>query len=811
MAPAAAPPRHNLPAQITSLVGREQDVADVDRLLSAARLVTLTGPGGIGKTRLALEVATGAAARFRDGAWLVELAALADAALVPQAVATALGVREETDRPLAATLAEALGARQALLLLDNCEHLIEACAALADALLRACPALRILATSRQPLGISGEATYRVPPLSLASPTGAAPADPTGPSAPADARSVPPTASAAAHLFLERARAVQPAFALTDRNVGAVEQICRRLDGLPLAIELAAARVAALGPEQITARLGDRFRLLTGGSRTALPRYRTLRALIDWSHDLLDEPERILLRRLASFVGGWTLEAAEAVCAGDGLASDEILDLLSGLVTKSLVLTDEHGDETRYGFLESLREYATEKLRDAGEDASLRRRHRDWFLELAERAEPALDGPDSARWFGRLERERENLRAALGWCIEHDEVEPGLRLGGALTRFWEVRGPYREVRGVLADLLASPAAHEPAALIQAARAKALVAAAWLAMRQDNMDMAETQCREALEISRRLGDRRGQAIATFSIGHIARVRGNYPVAQRLFAESAPVFEGLREEAWLTRVHLDLGVAAYFQGDLATAREQYEAALALSERRGDQLEIVAALNELGEVALLQGEHEQARSRLGASLELAGKIDDHERIAMTLAAFAGLAAAQSQPERALRLVAAATALNEATGQRNSPAWHALVERWIEPARQDLGAEASAAALAAGRAMALEESVAYALATDRSGGEPEGRAATGASGRAADPLTAREREVAALVARGFSNRQIAEALVIGVRTAESHVAHIMDKLGLSSRAQVAAWAVQHELLLADDAPASAAPEPPSA
>jgi len=353
---------HNLPEPLTSFIGRGQELAEVHQLLATTPLLTLAGTGGVGKTRLSYEIAAslldarpGLAHAYRDGVWLVELAALADSALLPQAVATALGVAEEANRPLLAVLAEALDTRQLLLVLDNCEHLIEACALVADTLLRACPALRILATSRQPLGIDGETVFQVPPLSLSSDSNSPPAWPPNNSladgsvasaSTAHGRSEPPISSEAARLFAERARAALPAFTLTDRNVGAVEQICRRLDGLPLAIELAAARVTVLSPEQIEARLGDRFRFLSGGSRTALPRYRTPRALVDWSHDLLDEGEQILLRRLAVFAGGWTLEAAEAVCAGDGLAPDEVLDLLSGLVTKSLVQAGEQADKVR---------------------------------------------------------------------------------------------------------------------------------------------------------------------------------------------------------------------------------------------------------------------------------------------------------------------------------------------------------------------------------------------------------------------------------------------------------------------------------
>ena len=856
--------RHNLPQPLTSFVGREREIAEVTRLLGSARLLTLTGTGGVGKTRLGHEIAARMLEAFSGGVWVVELSALTDPALVPQAVATVLDVREEADHPLTATLAAALRAERILLVLDNCEHLVEACAAIADALLRACPDLAILATSRQTLGIAGETTFCVPSLALSArwDDPAAPAsnddepalrDPAGPSSARPIES--PTPSEAARLFAERAGAVVPSFALTDRNLPSVERICRRLDGIPLAIELAAARVAVLSPEQIEARLDDRFRLLSGGSRTALPRYRTLRAMIDWSHDLLDEQERTLLRRLTVFSGGWTLDAAESVCAGDGLAADEILDLLSGLVAKSLVLTGEGADEVRYGFLESLREYAAEKLRDAGEEARLRERHCAWFLDLAERAEPLLSGPHSVPWLDRLERERENLRAVLAWCVDRGDAEAGLALVGALERFWLVRGPYRETRNALTELLTLAQAQASSTTSRAVRTRALFALGQLDMRQDDRAAAERRYQEALTTSRELGDRRGEAIARFAIGHVIRVRGEYEAARRWFEEARALFEALDDQYGLAQTQQELGVAAYYEGDLATARVRYEASLTIYRGLGDEPGIVGALDDLGEVALRLGEIDKARTLLRASLEMARRIDDKERIAMVLMAIAGIAVVEGQPTRALRLAAAASGLNEATGQRNSPAWHAMADRWLAPAYRALGADDVAAIQAAGRVMALDEAIEYALsfalgtfeapapapelpvrdvATSASRGSaapaalapaslPEhaarslrnGSAAHGAvptgSGAPGTPptaaeyhhaapwqaiteLTPRELEVAALVARGMTNRQIAEALVITEGTAANHVKHILARLVLDSRVQIAAWAIERGL-----------------
>lgn len=782
-------------------------MVEVQRLLGASRLLTLTGTGGVGKTRLGRELAASQRATFPDGIWIVELSALTDPRLIPQAVATVLGVRETADRPLTTALAEALCADHALLILDNCEHLIDGCAALAEALLSTCPGLQILATSRQALGIAGETTFRVPPLSLPAPA----SPPPGPE-----RAAP--ASEAVRLFVERAQAAVPSFTLTERNSPAVEQICLSLDGLPLAIELAAARIGVLSPEQIAARLDDRFHLLTSGSRTALPRHQTLQAMVDWSHELLDEQERVLLRRLAVFAGGWTLDAAEEVCGADGLTASSILDLLSGLVAKSMVLTVEHADEVRYRFLESPRVYAAEKLREAGEETTLRERHCAWLVALAERGELALSGPRSVWWLDRLERERENTRAALTWCVEQADAESGLRLAGALTQFWLVRGPYWESRATLAELLGMPAAQATAETIQAARTRALLAAGRLAMRQDDRDTAERYFQDALEICREHGDQRNLGIAQFSLGHVARVRKQYPAARRHHAEAIRIFQALGDDHWLANTRHDLGLAAYYEGDLTTAREHYQATLAISERLGDERGIASALNELGEVAFLQGRLDEARALEGASLTMARRIDDKKLTAITLGALAGIAVAQGRPTRGLRLAAVSAALNEAAGQRHSPAWHALLDHWLEPARRALSPEASALALAEGRAMSLDEAIDHALEPD-----PEEEAATppvavhsgNAAGSLAAPppsqrvallparaeparpiteLTSREREVAALVARGMTNRQIAAELVITEGTAANHVKHILARLTLDSRVQIAAWAIQHGL-----------------
>jgi non-specific serine/threonine protein kinase len=433
--PAPPEPRGNLPVQPTSFIGREREQADVLALLDRAPLVTLTGAGGCGKTRLALTVAGSLLPEYPDGVWLVELAALVDPILVPQTVARVLGLQEQPGRTPLEMLTSYLKHRRLLLVVDNCEHLVGACADLAATLLRSCPQLRLLATSREALEVAGEALYRAPSLSMP-----------------DLAQLPSpdrlTQYEAVQLFLERAQARRADFTLTARNAQAVAQVCVRLDGMPLAIELAAARIGVLPVESIAARLDDRFRLLTGGPRTTLPRQQTLRATLDWSHDLLSRPEQALLRRLAVFAGGWTLEAAESVCAGDVVVEGEILDLLSALVNKSLVQAEGADSHHRYWLLETLRQYTLERLEAMGEEAAVQDLHLAYFLALAEEAEPQLRGPAQGCWLDRLEVEHDNLRLALGWALERHAEDGGLRLAGALWGFWSYRGHLAEGQGWL---------------------------------------------------------------------------------------------------------------------------------------------------------------------------------------------------------------------------------------------------------------------------------------------------------------------------------------------------------------------------
>jgi predicted ATPase/class 3 adenylate cyclase len=626
--PAAFPPLrsldarpHNLPLQVTGFVGREGELAAVARLLAGEppgpRLVTLTGPGGCGKTRLALQAAAEVLDAHPDGVWLVELGALADPALVPQAVAAAVGVREAPGRPLLATLTDALRPKRLLVVLDNCEHLLDACARLADALLRTCPHVRVLATSREALGIAGETAWRVPSLPVPAAAGAA--EP-GPDVAGLAR------YAAVRLFADRAAAVRPGFALTPDNAAAVAEICARLDGIPLALELAAARVRVLPPQQLLARLEDRFRLLTGGSRAALERHQTLRAAVDWSYALLTAPEQALFARLSAFGGGWTLEAAEAVCAGGGVEAAGVLDLLTALVDKSLVVADEQEGEARYRLLETIRQYALERLRAAEGEAAVRRRHMAYFLALAERAAPELGGPRPAAWLDRLTAEHDNLRAALDWSFEAPDTLPdaALRLAGALSWFWWLRGHRREGRDRLEAALARAGPAAPAA-----RAEALRGAGRLTTEGGDPARARALLDESVALSRALGDRRGLMESLILAAYPRRRVGEYPYVRRLFAEALTLARGLGDPWLLGCTLATLAWTAAAHHDDATARAAGERSLPLLRQAGDQQRLAWAYRALGDVALRQGDldgaaaayaEDLARARFGAGAGVLG-----------------------------------------------------------------------------------------------------------------------------------------------------------------------------------------------
>jgi predicted ATPase/class 3 adenylate cyclase len=569
---------HNLPEPLTSFIGREADIAEVERLLSTHRLVTLTGPGGTGKTRLALEVARRDLEKFKAGVWLVELAPILDPLLVPRTTALAIDLRDEPRRPVIDMLCDYLREKKMLIILDNCEHLVEACARMADRILHAAPQVHILASSREALGIAGEVTYRVPSLGLP-----------------DMQYLSPVESLskyeAVRLFIDRARSAVSTFSVTNDNAPALAQICHRLDGIPLAIELAAAKVHVLSVEQIAKRLDDRFRLLTGGSRTALERHQTLRAAIDWSYNLLPSAEQTLFRRLAIFLNGWTLEAAESVCTDGSIHRDDVLNLLEQLINKSLVIADEMHGETRFHALETMRQYANEKLVESGESDMLRDKHLDCFLNLAEIADPHLRRPEQIEWLKRLEAENENMRAALAWAMDKPSAEPVLRLSGALGIFWDLRSLGLEGAKWL-DKALGKARNENSKAEKAARAKALYRRTVIADELDEFDIMKASAESALALCEEVPDFWGIAYSRVWIGNHAFRSGLFRESRSSLEQSLKEFRRLGDawgESWALT---GLGWALEAAGEIEELREIRQRAVACARVSGDRNRIARAL---------------------------------------------------------------------------------------------------------------------------------------------------------------------------------------------------------------------------
>ncbi len=786
--PATLP--HNLPNLLTSFVGREADLERLAAMLAPraqgaevtgdlcplppAQLVTLTGAGGCGKTRLALEVAArllgppGSGRCDLEGVWLAELAALSDPAQVLPSVAAVLNVREEPGRPLVDTLADTLRPRKILLVLDNCEHLVGPCAAMVDALLRASPELRVLATSREALAIPGETTYRVDPLAMPHATTTADV----------------AASEAGELFLQRARSANPAFALTESNAAAVAGICRRLDGIPLALELAAARVRVLSPEQIEMRLAGaapaRFRLLTGGSRTALERHQTLTAAIEWSYELLSEPERQLMRTLSVFAGGWTLEAAEAVCGSDGVMepwssgvvdtpdgpgsntpilqhsntpqrhSADVLDLLTALVDKSLVVVEGGGPDSasRYRFLETIREFAGERLEEAGEGAVVRDHHLGYFLSLAEQGEAGLKGAEQEAWLARLETEHPNLLVAIeGTGAGADPAGRGLRLASLIWKFWEMRGHF----GVGCAALQAALEREGSRACPAVRAGALNGAGVLAWRRGDNDAARTYYDAALAAWRSLDNRHGIASTLNNLGLLTWNQGDYAQARALYEESLALrrdlgdrhgaaaalnnlgilahdqrdserARALHEESLAIRRDLgdlhgiatslnNLGEVAREQGDTAGPRVLYEEALAIRRGLGDRHGMASALHNLGDIALAQGEHEAARLAFAEVLETWRDLGDRSPGAGSLESTAALAGRWGAGAQAARLLGSADRLRASLRTRRAPADQLDYERHVAAIRASLGEPDFQARWSEGSRLDWDQAVEEALA----------------------------------------------------------------------------------------------------
>jgi predicted ATPase/class 3 adenylate cyclase/DNA-binding CsgD family transcriptional regulator len=903
---------HNLPVQLTSFVGREAEIAELQTMIDGARLVTLTGAGGSGKTRLALHAAAAVADRHRDGVWWVELAPVSSPDSVAYAVARAVGLVEEEGKPVVDTLCEQLAASDAMLVLDNCEHVLEPCARLVDALLRSAPDLHVVATSREPLGVPGEATWRVPSLDE---------------------------DAAVRLFGERAAQVRPGF-VPDESAAAIAEICLRLDGLPLAIELAAARVRMMAPERIAAALEDRFRLLTGGGRTVLARQRTLEASVAWSHDLLDLPERVLLRRLSVFAGGFTLEAAEAVCATEPLDRYDVLDLLARLVDKSLVQADIGVGDDRYRLLETIRFFARERLVECGEGDAIRERHRDHYLAFAERAEPELVLADGPRWLDRLEEARDDLDAALAWCDATAAAEPFLRLVTALTFFFELHGHLQAGGRWFARALAHEG--EPSIL----RARALWGSAHVALYGDDYDTLFRRAPEALAMAREVGDEWALGRALNTQGLVQALFEDDPAAARErlhesialgreHGDSWAVADGLKmlTVAWMVQddfpnlapdlaefrrvadelgnrffiawCYCTMGYVGMQQGDFGAAEQGLLTALEQDRELGGAATAGFATAWLGAVEALTGRYEAAEARLGAFLERASAVGDgmglpiavvayarllvglgrveeatalldetvkllrplglpwyvapalsclgaaqllddddagaeaslheahrlggvignpwvesealrslarlarrrgeddraedllHDALARCVATglrpgvveslevLAAVAAERESGVEAARLYGAASAMRAGMGLVRWPVDEPVHAAAVAQLRATLGGAAFDEAWDEGEALSAEDAVSYA---SRARGERK-RPSTGWAS-----LTPTELKVVTLVAEGLTNPEIGERLFIGRGTVKTHVAHVFTKLGLRTRAELAAEATRRGL-----------------
>ena len=769
-----ASPRANLPEPLTSFVGRERELAELQKALRDNRLLTLTGTGGVGKTRLALCMAATVLNSYDDGVWLVELSALRHPDLVPQEVISALELKEQPGKRLTQTLIEHLQSKRLLLVLDNAEHLLAACAQLADTVLRQCSKITVLVTSREALGVPGELTYRVPSLSVPDPKCAISVQSL-----VDCESV--------RLFSERAKLHLPHFAVTDRNAPALASICRRLDGIALAIELAAARVRSMSVEEVNLRLDQRFSLLTGGSRTVPRRQQTLRAALDWSYDLLSDTEKALFCAVSVFAGGFTLEAAERVCAGEDIEMREVLDLLTSLVDKSLVFAEERAASTRYRMLETVQQYAARELHERGNEAHWHRRHNAYCLALGEEAEPQLTGQNQQAWLERLETEHDNMRSALARSTaEGGDGEAGLRLTSAISRFWLVRGYLAEGRGWLSRLLAATPGAE-----MTTRAKAINWAgilAWkqgdypaahalyeqsltmrrelgdrkgvgavlnnqglLAYEQGDYAAARLLHEESLAIDRELGDRWGVAISLVHLGGLAMMQGDYssaramneeslailrelgdrghianalrnlgslysqegdlPAARALYEESLVIGHELGDRSGIAWARIGLGVTARYDEDYPAARELLEESLAIFRELGDREGIANALNNLGLVAAASGDFATARALQEESLTIYGALGDRSGIATSMEGLASIAFASNAPGRAACMWGAAERLRQAIGAPLVPSERHHYDHTVAAARAALD-DGAAFDLAwrDGRAMMLEQAIAYAL-----------------------------------------------------------------------------------------------------
>lgn len=683
--------RHNLPLQLTSFVGRGNELAELQHLLAAKRFVTLTAVGGAGKTRLALEVANRSLDAYPDGAWLVDLTPIKDGDLVAGVFGSTLGVHERPRQPIAETLLEHLRGRRLLLVVDNCEHVIEDCAGLVDTILRSCPGVTLLATSRERLRVSGETVWRVAPLAVPDPQ-----------ALIDLREL--AQYEAVGLFLDRAQLAAAGFEINLENASAIAQLCRRLDGIPLAIELAAARAGSMTPDQILNRLQNRFELLTGGSRAGPARHRTLQAAIDWSHDLLRDDERRLFRRLSVFAASFSLEAVEQVCSDHHLEVDAIAGLLGSLVDKSLVVASVEGSEPiRFRMLETLQQYGQARLAEHGEVERLNRSHSEFFVSLAQETSPKLRGREQQVWHRRLAQDLSNLRLALQWTGGR-EPDANLRLIIALSGFWYIDGLVEEGDGWLERALSSYSARNRL------RAEALAHGGLVSYWRDDIETASARWHECLDIYRELDDREGVGQGLRWVGELNEWQGDLEEARRCFDGSLAIAAEAEDDASVADLRRQLGRLAMKEGDHERALGYLQESLAYHERMGDLRLMNIARGYLGLNAIDRGDFVAARFHLEEGLAIARVLDFTIGLATPLMYFAALAAAQGHPSRALRLSGASDALAASVGGVATRLTRPLVERWLDKSRLELGPRRSAAYWSEGRAMPRERAIEYAL-----------------------------------------------------------------------------------------------------
>jgi predicted ATPase/DNA-binding NarL/FixJ family response regulator len=817
-------PPNNLPVQLTRFIGRENDISEVKKWLIDYRLVTLSGPGGCGKTRLGLQIASDLLSAYEHGVWLVEFAPLSDPALITQAVAAVIGVREFPGVELSQTVFEYLSSRHILFVFDNCEHLITDLARFVDILLRKCPKLTVLTTSREGLGILGEAIWTVPPLSL--PIQKPWTDPTS------AQEIVHIylKSESVQLFMARVSAISPEITLTVENSVWVAEICRRLDGMPLAIELAAARVRALSFKQIAERLDDRFKLLTGGSRTAPLRHQTLGATLDWSYALLSEPERRVLQRLSIFMGGAALKAAEAVCACECVSPAEVLDVLSHLVDKSLVVADHSSDGTRFRLLETIRQYAAQKITDQGDEEVCKDSHLAYFVHWAEKMAPTLEGQNNLKELEEYENEYDNLRAALEWSSSHEnKAKAGLQLATACGRFWRLHSHVSEGRRRFSIALSPKLVQDRSSL----HARALNYSATLAYLQGDYPAAQPMIEESVAIWRELGQEGrkmlGQTLMLF--GDLKNEVGDYSDALPVFYEALQIFSQLNDKKGIGGIHMQLGWEAMRIGDYPQAQDHLEKYLTLSQEIGDKEGLIYALSGLGEVAVRLGQVNRASGLLRESLSLSRDQGDKWGEATILGSLGWIALRQRDFDLMRELLNDSLALRMDIGDKGGIAWcleklaevafregeyqkaakifgsaaslripiHSAIdqvdlsdyERFLVDLHSILDQKTFTACWKEGEAMRLKDAVAFALS------EPimpiDGT--TISDKEKFQGLSKRERETASLIAQGLSNRAIAQVMTVGEKTVETYVTRILNKLGFDSRVQIATWAVEKGLI----------------